>query len=177
MIILSEIFPTLCSKVQIFVTPKKLFFFAEPKSPNLTNSSLAHYAWPTQIQKDWKVPNLKLIFTMKLLHTHFWQTLPLGDLFGHLVWVTQKLSSLQQQQLLRSPNKHSRLGIIAWKDFKKFKFLGSSAQNVQIWKGWKFEVGWGMDVEMGQKYKYLVKEVYWRNALHCLWVLVSAFFC
>ncbi len=70
MFILSEISPTLNSEVHNLATPNIWTFCPQkPKNLNLMNSLLTHYSWPIQIQKDPKDPNLKFIFTMKLLHS------------------------------------------------------------------------------------------------------------
>ncbi len=72
---LSEIHP-LCSEVQ--ATPRIIWTFwpQNPENSNSTNSCAycAYYPWPKQIQKDPKDPNLKFMFTMKLLYTYLEHT-------------------------------------------------------------------------------------------------------
>ncbi len=60
------------------------FWPQKPKNSNLTNSFLKHYAQPKMNQKSPKDPKSMLILTMKLLHTYFWKTLPIGA----LIWLT-----------------------------------------------------------------------------------------
>ncbi len=47
----------------------RTFYPHKPKYFDLTNSLLAHYLWPKEIQKDPKNPNLKFIFTNEQMFT------------------------------------------------------------------------------------------------------------
>ncbi len=106
MVRLSEILPTLCSEVQNLTTPKIWTFCPQkPRNAILMNSSLVHYPWPMQIQKDPKDPNLKLVLTVKSVYTYTFHRCCLKVLWFWLLCFRRFLrpSTAQAPQITKKP--------------------------------------------------------------------------